>query len=397
MAELEQTEIASELEALASLLGEGVLVVEDGSIVFASEAAAAMCGREDSARLLGAAPEAVFDATPAALTASADGAPLRCGVRGIGAHRCLELRSRELAPGRRLYALRDTGELDRARENLLETSGDLQRAQQEVAQLSARLDSEVQERHELIAVVSHELRTPITVIQGYTKLLLSEQVGPLEDEQRRFLEELQRSCDRLNGFVGMLLDATRAERAAECGIRGGVDARVDASVAPLLGSVVEFLKPLTLDAGVRIELELDPEAGCAHFDAVQVEQVVTNLLGNAIKYSDAGSCIRVRTSTHREGADAFVMVSVCDEGPGIDPDEREAIFEAYVRGASSARAQGIGLGLAICKRIVKSHGGRIGVGCPETGGSRFWFTLPAAHPKQDTEPAAVRAAGAGGS
>jgi signal transduction histidine kinase len=108
--------------------------------------------------------------------------------------------------------------------------------------------------------------------------------------------------------------------------------------------------------------------------------VLTNLLSNAIRYAPEESCVRVATRPLGQGDGRFVELSVTDEGPGVPPAERERIFRPYVRGSDRGQGGGLGLGLAICKRLVEAHGGAIVVRDAPGGGSCFAFTLPAAPP-----------------
>jgi len=222
-------------------------------------------------------------------------------------------------------------------------------------------------------VVSHELRTPITVIAGFNKLLLSEKVGPLNREQRHFLSESAKSCRRLSTFIGNLIEAARevaGDRPLEL---------VETSLSATIEGVVSFLTPLLDERRQTLDLDLDPAATRACFDPMRIEQVLTNLIGNALKHGKTGGVIRV-SSRAIEAAAAehrFVEVAVSDDGPGIAEQDRERIFEPYVRAENGSRAGGLGLGLAICKRIVEAHGTAILMTDAPGGGSRFSFTLPA--------------------
>ncbi len=246
---------------------------------------------------------------------------------------------------------------------------ELARVRREMEDLRLHLIRESQQRDELLTIVSHELRTPITVIDGFNKLLLSEQAGPLTDEQRSYLEESRRSCQRLTLFVANLLEKER--------LRMGESAphRVTSSLRELLDGVVAFLEPLVAESGQKLDVQLDPDAETACFDPMSIEQVLVNLIGNAFKYGRPGGTLRVR-SQRLGGEPALVEVAVMDEGPGVPEEERERIFEPYVRRPEHQGSGGLGLGLAICRRIVAAHGGSIGVGEAPGGGSRFAFTLP---------------------
>jgi signal transduction histidine kinase len=129
---------------------------------------------------------------------------------------------------------------------------------------------------------------------------------------------------------------------------------------------------------VEIVVEVDPAVGLAVFDPTRVEQVMTNLLGNAIRFTKPGGTLRV-VAAHTGATDGErVEVAVIDQGPGVPPADRERIFEPFVQGADAVPGQGLGLGLAICRRIVEAHGGEISVRDEPGGGSRFVFTLPVA-------------------
>jgi signal transduction histidine kinase len=152
-----------------------------------------------------------------------------------------------------------------------------------------------------------------------------------------------------------------------------------ASLEPLIEGVLKFLRPLLQERQLEVELDLSPDALGARFDAPRIEQVLTNLLSNAIRHAEPRSSVGVRTLLLAAAGHRFVEVSVSDSGPGISPQDRERIFEPYVRTGDDRTGSGLGLGLAICKRIVQSHGGTIGVfDVPERPGSRFAFTLLAA-------------------
>jgi signal transduction histidine kinase len=252
---------------------------------------------------------------------------------------------------------------------LMRAGQQLSRANRELASLRDRVRGERSEREELLTVVSHELRTPVTVIGGYSRLLLSGQVGPLTDEQRAFLEESNKSCERLNEFIGNLLEASRNT--------GGGDILevCQGSLVSVIEAVRSALRPLLEARNLRLRIAASAEASHARFDPLRLEQILTNLVGNAIKFSEPGGAIEIATRALPEPG--FVEVSVSDEGPGVQPDDRENIFEPYVRVGDDTRARGLGLGLAICKRLVTAHGGEIRVEDRPGGGSRFSFTLPA--------------------
>ena len=249
-------------------------------------------------------------------------------------------------------------------------------AQREIRSLRERIRIDTSERDELLTVVSHELRTPVTVIAGYNKLLLSRQVGELNAEQTRFLEESTKSCQRLSAFIGNLVDVS-------CQVRGEAAlTRGDITLAPLVAGVVEFLQPLLDRAQQEVEVCLADDASSAYCDTGRIEQVLTNLLNNAMKYASSGRSIRIASRRVERGAGDAVEISVEDEGPGVALVDCERIFDPYVRLSRHDVSGGLGLGLAICRRIVEAHGGEIAVSERDGGGSRFAFDLPIRRPSE---------------
>ncbi|MDP6981345.1 MAG: HAMP domain-containing sensor histidine kinase [Myxococcota bacterium] len=267
----------------------------------------------------------------------------------------------EAASGHELCVLTDLPGGPRQAETNLDDVDRLERANKEIKQ----------DRDELIATLSHELRTPLTVISGYSKLLLSEQAGELNDDQRRYLESTRASCERLNDFVVDLLDASHDHGGAIC-------LRLERlPIEGLIRQVIEFFAPAFEENDIGVEIDVASGLADAHFDAARIEQVLTNLIGNAIKYTTPESAIRIAASGLERSGTPGIEVSVSDQGPGIAQDDRVRIFEPYVRGRRSKSAKGVGLGLAICRRILEAHRGTIGVEAVPGGGSRFHFWIPA--------------------
>jgi len=225
-------------------------------------------------------------------------------------------------------------------------------------------------------VVSHELRTPVTVIRGYNRLLLSGEVGELNDEQQRFLEESAKSCERLDNFIENLLEASRESKGDEV-LEIGVG-----ELRPLIDGVIRSLAPLLEGNGIEVRIDVDPEARRARFDPMRLEQILTNLIGNAIRHGGAGGRIEIETRRCPEepGEPPRVEIRVGDDGPGIAAEDRERIFRPYVQAGERGQAGGLGLGLAICRRLVDAHGGRIDVVDRPGRGSCFRFTLIASDP-----------------
>lgn len=355
-------------------LTEGVAICRDGRIVCSNLRFSEICGvrAED---LLGRAMEELLE--PAGACARVEDSmsgPESFAVVCQDDRRVEVCREPGEGAAEQIWLLREvfpSSDSDPNHEQrLLELSRALQDARLELADLRDRVARETAEHEELLTVVSHELRTPITVISGYNRLLLSEDVGPLVAEQRRFLRESAKSCKRLDTFIANLLEASRDARGAAT-----LDLRVR-SLEPVVLGVTGFLRPLLDERGLRLELDLDPTALKARFDTMGVEQVLTNLIGNAIRYAKLDGTVSVSTRLGKRDAEDWIFVGVCDDGPGVAHGDQQRIFEPYVRAGEDRHAGALGLGLAICKRIVEAHGGEIKVTDRSGGGSCFEFSLP---------------------
>jgi signal transduction histidine kinase len=220
-------------------------------------------------------------------------------------------------------------------------------------------------RSALLATVSHELRSPLTAISGYTDTLLQD--GPWDDRtQREFLEVIALSASRLSGLVDNLLDAATLDAGVLSLQREPV--RVERIAERVLA------QRRLLATNWTLHLETRPGLPLADADPIRVEQVLANLVDNAIKYSPKGGPIRVRLWPTAAG----VGVSVTDRGNGIPSEAIDHLFERFYRvDGAAAGTKGAGLGLFICKSLVEAHGGRISVESTPGVGSTFTFTLPA--------------------
>lgn len=220
-------------------------------------------------------------------------------------------------------------------------------------------------RRDFVANISHELRTPVSVIQTAAEALLD---GALEDpvHAREFASRIERHASRMSQIIAGLLDLARLEAGQQSLAKESVNVR--ASVERALDLVQASAREKTL------EVEVDPEL-TVHADQKGVDQVLSNLVVNAVKYSDAGGSVRIAADSKK----GWVRVTVSDEGPGIAPEHRERVFERFYRidKGRSRETGGTGLGLAIVKHLTLAMGGTVGVEPREPRGSSFWVRLPA--------------------
>jgi two-component system phosphate regulon sensor histidine kinase PhoR len=234
-------------------------------------------------------------------------------------------------------------------------------------------------RQDFVANVSHELKTPITAIKGYVETLLD---GALDDQDnaRRFLAIVVRQANRLDAIVDDLLTLSRIEdREKKEDIR-----LVTGAVDPVLESALQTCAVLADEKESVVQVDCD-EALHAPMNLPLVEQAVINLLKNALTYSPGGSLITLRGHGSRNmQGEAFVHLSVIDNGPGIAKEHLPRLFERFYRcDKSRSRDQGgTGLGLAIVKHIAQVHNGTVEVESTPGKGSTFTITLPAAQPEQ---------------
>jgi signal transduction histidine kinase len=235
------------------------------------------------------------------------------------------------------------------------------------------------ERARFVSNVAHELRTPLTGLSGYLDLILDGRVGDPAVE-REFLERGRTIVASMDALVGDLLELSKLES-------GTLSLELGAfSVADALSAVATSLHPIALARGVDLQTDSPPRLRTATGDRRRVEQILTNLAANAIKFGGD------RTSVELTGrfAGAVAIVAIRDEGPGIEPDDRTRIFERFYRMADHARVTGTGLGLPIARDLARAMGGELEVASLPGTGSSFVLILPG--PAGPIAPAVIAAA-----
>lgn len=342
----------AERRTLADVIGsssDGIFSLDDaGRITSWNPAMARITGRR-AAEAVGAPCSEVFKAWDhtgatvgaAELREGIGGQPIGVEVLGRkGQRRWLECKVSAMPGGGCVVVARDVS------------------AQREVDELKA----------DFLATISHELRTPLTPIQGFLQTLLREDASFGEAERRRFYEVMLRQSERLERLIRDLLDATSLQDRDHLFFPEEVDWAHSAA------RVVELFR--RQEPNRAFALEVEPGLPKVVVDEQRAEQVLSNLLANAVKYSPPREPVRV--VVRREGATVVTVVE--DRGPGIDESERERVFERFTRLGNhlTRRAGGAGLGLFIARRLVEGMGGTISVSAAPGGGAAFSFTLPVA-------------------
>ncbi|MFH1684195.1 MAG: HAMP domain-containing sensor histidine kinase [Candidatus Margulisiibacteriota bacterium] len=244
-------------------------------------------------------------------------------------------------------------------------------SEREIAKLYEELKVVDRMKTEFFAVMSHELRTPLTPIKGYSAMFLNETFGKLPPQYIKAAGVIQRQGDHLLGLIDSILDVSRMERGKTMELN-----REPVSLKGILDDVMEVMEAQF--SGRQIKTSLDfPEKGFPTLigDPAKIRRLITNLLGNTLKFTPAGGSIKI---VGRQ-VDDSVQLQVIDDGIGINAENLKKVFDKFyqVDGTYTRAVGGVGLGLTICKEIVEAHGGKIWAESEGLGkGARFIFTLP---------------------
>jgi signal transduction histidine kinase len=257
------------------------------------------------------------------------------------------------------------------------------------------LQRATQLKSEFLTNMSHELRTPLNAIIGFSDLLLQGGAGDISAQQREFTEAVLRNGKHLLSLINSVLDLSKVEAG-----RMALSLAVTDIRAAIVGAVADTAS-LRTAKGQECTLDLDPASLTIVADGVRIRQILFNLLSNASKFTAEGGKITLaavrtraplRQPADRAGDKArlvpqdVVWISVTDEGVGIKREDMPKLFQEFsqVDSSASRRAQGTGLGLALCKKFVEMHGGTIGADSVFGKGTAFWFLLPAEGPIRRT-------------
>jgi signal transduction histidine kinase len=226
-------------------------------------------------------------------------------------------------------------------------------------------------KNQFLSHVSHELRTPLTCIHQYVTLLLDGLAGALAPEQIDHLRTVLKSVNQLHAMIRDLLEATRAEAG-----KLRVEPRCIA-LGKLIEQAVAMMRPTAQSKQIGLEVGMDQRIPLVHADPDRILEVLINLLDNAIKFTPADGAVTVKA--HMQETDAsMVYISVCDTGRGISPEAKALIFERLYQDPDSidSSRSGLGLGLFICRELIRLHQGTITVASEPGQGSAFTFTIP---------------------
>jgi signal transduction histidine kinase len=248
-----------------------------------------------------------------------------------------------------------------------ERTHELASALAELDEKSRELEAASHHKSAFLADMSHELRTPLNAISGFSQVLRKQLLGEINEKQAEYLDDILASARHLLSLIDDVLDLAKVEA-------GQIELEVTPfSLRVALERGVVIVRERATREDVRITLSSDPGVDTVTGDERRIRQVVFNLLSNAVKFAPAGSTVDVAAAR----LDGHVRVSISDTGPGVAPEDQERIFEEFQQAAAGKeQREGTGLGLALSKRLVEMHGGRIWVESELGEGSTFVFTLP---------------------
>jgi signal transduction histidine kinase len=237
----------------------------------------------------------------------------------------------------------------------------------EIADKSAQLESASRHKSEFLANMSHELRTPLNAVIGFSDVLLDRMFGDVNEKQEEYLRDICESGSHLLSLINDILDLSKVEA-------GRMELELsDFDLPNAIENALILVRERASRRGIMLGSTIDKRLGMIGGDERKVKQVLLNLLSNALKFTPEGGRIDVSAGVHDDVAE----VSVLDTGVGIAPEDQDAVFEEFRQvGAADKKAEGTGLGLALSRKFIELHGGRIWVKSQVGIGSTFTFTLP---------------------
>jgi signal transduction histidine kinase len=238
---------------------------------------------------------------------------------------------------------------------------------QEIEDKSRQLEVASHHKSEFLANMSHELRTPLNAIIGFSEVLSERMFGDLNEKQAEYLKDIYASGQHLLSLINDILDLSKIEA-------GRMELELTEFDLPTaIENALTLVRERAGRRGIALGFTVDERLGQIRADERKIRQVVLNLLSNAIKFTPEGGRIEVRAVP----VNGAVEVWVTDTGVGIAPEDQEAIFEEFKQvGTAAKKVEGTGLGLALSRKFIELHGGRIWVESQVEAGSTFTFTIP---------------------
>lgn len=378
-------ESENKYRSLVERANDGIVIIQDGLIRFANPSAVALSGQgpEDfigqpfaaylhpteknkikemyERRMTGDTPPSIYET----IFVRKDGKPVYAEVNAGR----ITYQDRPAD----LVLIRDISERKRAQEALKQAFDQLEvKVSERTAELAVakeRAEESDRLKSAFLASMSHELRTPLNSIIGFTGIILQRLVGPLNDEQHKQLKIVQDSANHLLSLINDVLDLSKIEA-------GQLNVASEAFDMPAaINKVVRTVTPMARKKGLQISIHISSTVGIIISDKIRVEQILLNLLNNAIKFTPRGQVILIcEANAH------WITTTVKDTGIGIAPTDMDKLFRAFhqIETGLSRRFDGTGLGLSICKKLVALLGGKIDAHSEGLGqGAAFTFTLPA--------------------
>ncbi|MFH2202578.1 MAG: HAMP domain-containing sensor histidine kinase [Elusimicrobiota bacterium] len=238
--------------------------------------------------------------------------------------------------------------------------------------MSQKLADLDQMKKDFASSVTHELRSPLAAIQSFARML--KRNPNTDDLARSQIQRIERSAERLTRFVDQLLESARIER-------GMFEIKLEETdMAELVRDAALFFQPRARELEIELDVDLPEGTLPAQADPERITQIVTNLIGNALKFTQKGGRVTVYARAAQAGEQRAVEAGVIDTGVGIAPNDMDKLFRPFERIENPMKTTGTGLGLSIAKTIAEMHGGIISVESKLGEGSRFFFIIPAAQP-----------------
>jgi signal transduction histidine kinase len=244
---------------------------------------------------------------------------------------------------------------------------ELEARNRELGDANRKLDEASRHKSAFLANMSHELRTPLNAIIGFSEVLLDPSMEVSDEERLQFLTDVLSSGKHLLGLINEILDLAKVEA-------GKMELQIEpALLQDVVEAVSNTMRPLAVKKSIDLRAECDESLAPLPMDGARIKQVLLNLVGNAVKFTPETGKIWVRANA----GNGEVQIEVSDTGPGIPPEDQERIFlEFQQAGRDAGKPQGTGLGLALAKKFVEMHGGRIWLESEVGKGSRFFLTIP---------------------